>query len=129
MALSEQATVEIVVYIAIVLGTVAGTLYPYWSKLREFPEMAFEKKFLGTAVISFIASLAISVSLFPTLLAQATADSSLSLASVFAITALSAFGLNRASNMIMPGTQAALAARSAAATAAKTKTTATAPGS
>ena len=107
--MTDQGAVELVVFIAAVLGTLAGTLYPYWAKLRENPEMGFEKKFVGTAVISFIASIAISIGLFSMLVeaAQQIANTG-SLASVFAITATSAFGIARASNMLMPSREKAV---------------------
>lgn len=96
-----EISVEAVVVGGAILGTAARTLYPYWERLRDSPELLFEKKFLGTAIVSFVGAAAIGIGLFPTLLANIPQDGSLSLASVFAITALSAFGLNSGSNMIL----------------------------
>lgn len=95
-----EMSTEIIVIIASILGSAAATLYPYWEKLRETPELVFEKKFIGTAAISVITAVALGISIFPQML-ETVVGSTLSLAGIFAIVATTAFGINRGSNMLM----------------------------
>lgn len=88
---------DITVIAGATLGNFARTMIPYWAKLRETPEMIFEKKFLGTAIISFLGATGIGIGLYPTLI-QNVDINTMSLAGIFAITSLSAFGLNAAMN-------------------------------
>lgn len=126
-AASQMMTTDVVVIVGAILGAAAATLFPYWSKLRENPDLLFERKFLGTAIISVVGSAAIAIGLFPSLLEQANqAGSTVSQGAVFAMTALTSFGLTRASNMVMPSGAATQASR-AAATANTTATTAAGP--
>ena len=101
ITMTEQAVLEWVVILACVIGTFARTLLPYWNKLQENPETVFEKKFLGTAALSFITSLAIGFGIFPSIFANVESNGSLT--SVFAIAALMAFGINTGANMIAGG--------------------------
>jgi hypothetical protein len=98
--LATEIPTEIVVIVAAIIGTAARTLYPYWEKARENPDIVFERKFLGTALVSFVSAVAIGVGLFPSLLDN-VADSGLSQAAVFATVALMAFGIDSGSNMLL----------------------------
>lgn len=95
-----ELSTEWIVILASITGSAAATLYPYWEKLRVDPELLFEKKFLGTAIVSIVASVALGVSIFPSLFANIPPG--LSQAGIFAIVATSAFGINRGSNMMLP---------------------------
>lgn len=94
---SPQLWTDLTVIAGAALGNFARTMIPYWAKLRENPEIVFERKFLGTAVISFIGALGLGLGLFP-MFAETVQNSGLSLAAVFATVALSAFGLNAGIN-------------------------------
>jgi hypothetical protein len=94
---TPQLWTDLAVIAGAALGNFARTMVPYWAKLREMPELVFERKFLGTAIISFIGALGLGLGLFPTF-AASVGDSGLSLAAVFATVALSAFGLNAGIN-------------------------------
>jgi len=98
--MAETALVEIMVFVGAIMGAFAATMIPYWAKLREDPSLAFEKKFIGTAVVSFVTAVAIGVGLFPVLIAQVDTATA-SLAGIFAITAAASFGINRAGNMVL----------------------------
>lgn len=98
--MAVEIPTEVVVIIAAIVGAAARTLYPYWEKLRENPEILFERKFLGTAIVSFVSAVAIGIGLFPTLL-ENVADSGLSQSAIFATVALMAFGINSGSNMAL----------------------------
>jgi hypothetical protein len=94
---SPQLWTDLTVIAGATLGNFARTMIPYWAKLKEMPELVFEKKFLGTAIISFLGALGIGLGLFPTLI-ETVPVNSMSLAGIFAIVALSAFGLNAGIN-------------------------------
>ena len=100
-----ELSTETIVIIASIVGTAAGTLYPYWEKLRENPDIIFEKKFIGTAIVSVIASMALGFSIFPAML-ESIEGTTLGLAGIFAMVATASFGINRGSNMMLtrPGT-------------------------
>lgn len=98
----ETTLVEIMVFVGAIMGAFAATMIPFWAKLRENPDLAFERKFIGTAIVSFITSVAIGIGLFPVLIAQiAETAATASLAGIFAITAAASFGINRAGNMVL----------------------------
>jgi hypothetical protein len=109
---------DVTVIAGATLGNFARTMIPYWAKLKEAPETIFEKKFLGTAIISFLGALGIGLGLFPSLVAS-TPIESMSLAGIFAVVALSAFGLNAGINW---GIDQVSAGSSSAAKAAKDQT-------
>lgn len=88
---------EVIVIIAAIVGTAARTLYPYWERLRIDPDLIFERKFLGTAIVSFVGAMAIGLSLFPALL-ENVANSTLSAAGVFVVVALMAYSISAGSN-------------------------------
>jgi hypothetical protein len=92
-----QLWIDLTVIGAAALGTFARTMLPYWAKLVEMPEMVFDRKFLGTAVISFIAALGLGLGLFP-MLSKSIDVTSMSLAGIFAVVAIMAFGLNQGIN-------------------------------
>lgn len=115
---STLLNTETIVIIGAIVGTAARTLFPYWEKLRENPDIIFERKFLGTAIVSFVAAVAIGIGIFPTLL-EGVANSDLSLAGVFATTALAAFGLNAGTNMALSGARTKSGTATAGAAAVK----------
>ena len=98
-----EITTEAVVIIGGIVGTAARTLFPFWERLRENPDLLFERKFLGTAIVSFVSAIAIGVGLYPSLLAniQDSGVSGLSISAIFVITALAAYGLNSGANDLL----------------------------
>lgn len=93
---------QAVVFGGAFLGTLTRTLLPYWDKLRETPELVFEKKFLGTAAIAVIISAVIGATLFTpmmTLVTEIAADSTL--AAVFFIVFTAALGTNEIVNQFI----------------------------
>lgn len=89
----------LVVLAGAVAGSFAATMIPYWQKLRETPELIFEKKFLGTAVWAIATSLGMSFWLFTTLLQNAQSlSSNTSLGAIFIMTAVTAYGINVGTN-------------------------------
>lgn len=106
----DPGLVEIMVFIGAVMGALAATMIPYWQKLRETPELIFERKFIGTAVLSAIAAFALAVGTFPTLLENIASEAStLSLGAIFAITAAMSFGINRGANMALSAVEVVVA--------------------
>ena len=97
MLATPQLWTDLTVIGGAVLGNFARTMIPYWAKLKETPEILFEKKFLGTAIISFLGAIGVGLGLFPTIL-ETVDVSSMSLAGIFAIVALASFGLNAGIN-------------------------------
>lgn len=91
---------EVIVIIGAVVGSAARTLFPFWEKLRENPELIFERKFLGTAIISFVSAVALGIGAFPTLL-ESVQGLNLSPGVIFAIVATAAFGINSGANMLL----------------------------
>jgi hypothetical protein len=89
----------LVVFAGAVAGSFAATMIPYWQKLRETPELIFEKKFLGTAVWAIATSLGMSFWIFTTLLENAqTIAGATSLGAIFIMTAVAAYGINVGTN-------------------------------
>ena len=99
--MTDSGLVELMVFVGAVMGAFAATMLPFWAKLREDPNLVFEKKFIGTAIVAFVTAVALGIGVFPALL-SGVADSALSLGAIFAITAAAAFGLNRGANMALP---------------------------
>lgn len=95
---SPQLWTDITVIAGATLGNFARTMIPFWAKLRENPDTIFERKFLGTAIISFVGALGLGLGLFTTLVALIPQINSMSLAGIFAVSALTAFGLNSGIN-------------------------------
>jgi hypothetical protein len=91
---------ETVVFIGAIVGSAARTLFPFWEKARENPDIIFERKFLGTAIISFVSAVALGIGAFPTLL-QTVEGMNLSPGVIFAIVATAAFGINSGANMLL----------------------------
>lgn len=94
---NPQLLAHLTVIAGATLGNFARTMIPYWAKLQTNPDMIFEKKFLGTALVSFIGALGLGLGLFPTLIEQVPI-SSMSLAAIFAVVALTAYGINAGIN-------------------------------
>lgn len=98
----DPGLVEIMVFVGAVMGAFAATMLPFWQKLRENPELAFERKFIGTAIVAFVTSMALGIGTFPMLLDNIVSQAAtLSLGAVFAITAAMSFGINRGANMAL----------------------------
>lgn len=100
----EDFTLQLVVFTAAITGSFVATMFPYWQKLKDYIEngqrdLAFEKKYLGTAITSAIVAVAISITLFDTLLQGV--DATATLGAIFIQTALTSFGLNRGANMLV----------------------------
>jgi hypothetical protein len=65
--------------------------------------LKFEYKFLGTAALAVITSVAISFSLFDSLLSQVAAGATIG--AIFIQVALAAFGLNTGANFFLKSTK------------------------
>src|SRR4028119_1794152 len=101
---------SIVVIIGVFIGIVARTVLRFMEKLKAAENagdvLKFDHKFMITAVIAFIAALAPTITLFPTVLALVGGEnSSLALASVLVISAMAAYGSNEAINYTVKVTE------------------------
>lgn len=100
----EDLVIQVTVIGAAIVGSFVATMFPYWQKLKDYIEsgqrdLAFERKYIGTAITSAIVAIAISISLFDTLLANVNANATLG--AIFIQVALTAFGLNRGANELI----------------------------
>lgn len=106
--MTDLVTLQIVVFLGCVTGAFAATMIPYWQKLRDYIEagnrdLKFEYKFLGTAALAIVVSVAISFTLFETFLAQVTAGATLG--AIFIQITLASFGANSGLNLFFKSTK------------------------
>lgn len=104
----DEITIQIVVFLAAMTGGFTATMLPYWQKLRDYIEagnrdLKFEYKFIGTAALAVVTSVAISFSLFDTLISQVPAGATVG--AIFIQVALTTFGLNTGANQLMKSTR------------------------
>ena len=97
----EVWTTQAVVFGGAFLGTLTRTLLPYWDKMRETPELVFEKKFLGTAVIAIIISAVVGATLFTPMMALVESVGEATLAAVFFLVFTAALGTNEIVNQFI----------------------------
>jgi hypothetical protein len=92
---------QAIVFGAAFLGTLTRTLLPYWDKLRETPELVFEKKFLGTAAIGLATSAVIAATLFTPMMTLVSSAGEATLAAVFFLVFTAALGTNEIINQFL----------------------------
>jgi hypothetical protein len=92
---------QAIVFGASFLGTLTRTLLPFWDKLRENPELVFEKKFLGTAAIGLATSAIVAATLFVPMMELASAAGDSTLAAIFFIVFTAALGTNEIVNQFI----------------------------
>jgi hypothetical protein len=92
---------QAIVFGAAFLGTLTRTLLPYWDKLREMPELVFEKKFLGTAAIALATSAVMAATLFTPMMELVSAAGDATLAAVFFIVFTASLGTNEIINQFI----------------------------
>jgi hypothetical protein len=96
---ADAGSLGFVVFAGAVAGAFAATMIPYWQKLREQPDLVFDKKFLGTALWAIGTALGMGFWLFTSLLDSAQKLASVSsLGAIFIMTATAAFGINVGTN-------------------------------
>lgn len=84
-----------IVILGVLVGLSARTLLPYWDKLKSGEIDVFDRKFLGTAVIAFIASIVPAFAFFPVAMQQIGPYlGSFGIPTIFVISALMAYGTN-----------------------------------
>jgi hypothetical protein len=64
---SEWLTAELVAFVGVLLGVLYRTIAPYLKILKENPDMPFDRKFIVTAIITFIESFFVTLLIFNTL--------------------------------------------------------------
>ena len=99
--MAEVWMTQAIVFGAAFLGTLTRTLLPYWDKLRETPELIFEKKFLGTAAIALATSAVMAATLFTPMMDLVSAAGDATLAAVFFIVFTASLGTNEIINQFI----------------------------
>lgn len=78
--LSDYLTIDTIAFIGVFLGVLYRTVIPYLSKLKEDPDITFDKKYIVTLVISFLESIVVAMLIFESLPTAITTSVTASLA-------------------------------------------------